>query len=327
MDLKAKDSEAVTILVTGGAGYIGSVVIDHLRARGERVVALDDLSRGHRDAVDDGVPFYTGAVGDKALVERIVGEQGVTACVHLAGYVSVAESVTDPARYYANNFTQGMVLLKTLASQRVRHLVFSSTAAVYGHPLTNPLTEEHPRRPLSPYGWTKRALEDALMRVDRASEMRSVALRYFNAAGETPRRRERHDPETHLIPLALAAASGAPTSLTVFGRDYPTRDGTAVRDYVHVTDLATAHLHALDYLREGGESTACNLGSGQGFSVTEVLRAVERVTGRGLKVTEGVRRAGDSAVLVADIARARSLLAWRPVRSDIESIVRSAWRG
>ena len=274
----------MSILITGGAGYIGSVTTELLRARGERVVVLDNLSRGYRDAVASEVPFYEGNAGDPELVKRIVREHDVEACVHFAAYAYVGESVTQPDLYYENNVEQGIRLLGALVSNRVRQFVFSSTCATYGEPQRIPISEDHPQLPANPYGWSKLFLERILSDYDRAYGLRFVALRYFNAAGGTAERGERHDPETHLIPLVLKAAKGETRHITVFGNDYPTKDGTCVRDYIHVSDLAEAHALSLDYLRAGNPSTAINLGNGQGYSVLEVIEAARAVTGQEIRI-------------------------------------------
>ena len=315
----------MAILVTGGAGYIGSVTTEFLRARGEQAVVLDNLSRGHRGAVADGVPFYEGDVGDRELVARICGEHEIDACVHFAAFAYVGESVAQPALYYENNVEQGARLLGALLSAGVRRLVFSSTCATYGEPRRIPIDEAHPQQPTNPYGWSKLFLERIMTDYDRAYGLRFVALRYFNASGALPQRGEHHEPETHLIPLVLKAARGGIAHVSVFGGDYETSDGTCVRDYIHVADLAEAHALALDYLRGGGQSAAVNLGNGQGYSVLEVVEAARKVTGREIKVEVQARRPGDPSHLVADAARARDLLGWRPRRPDLAAIIGSAW--
>ncbi|HSG80531.1 MAG TPA: UDP-glucose 4-epimerase GalE [Acidimicrobiia bacterium] len=314
----------MTVLVTGGAGYIGSVTVDALRAAGDDVVVLDDLSEGHREAVDADVPFVEGRTGDRDLVRRVIDHHGVDACVHFAAFTAVGDSVRRPARYMENNVVQGIGLFTALAEAGVEHVVLSSTAAVYGEPGVVPIPETAPLRPTNPYGHTKRFLEQVLADYETAYGMRSVALRYFNAAGAVGRRGERHDPETHLIPNILKAARGE-WDLAVFGDDYPTPDGTAVRDYVHVADLADAHVLALRHLREGGASDRINLGSGSGFSVLEVIGTAKRVTGIDIPFTIEGRRAGDPPTLVASSQRARDVLGWDPTRTDLGVIVGSAW--
>lgn len=315
----------MAILVTGGAGYIGSVTTELLRARGLGVVVLDNLSRGHRAAVAPEVPFYEGKVGDRELVTRIVREHEIDACVHFAAFAYVGESVVQPALYYENNVEQGMNLLGALVSAGVRRVVFSSTCATYGEPQKIPIDESHRQAPTNPYGWSKLFVERIMMDYDHAYDLKFVALRYFNAAGATPERGEHHEPESHLIPLVLKAAQGLIQHVTVFGQDYPTPDGTCVRDYIHVTDLAEAHALSLDYLRAGGASTAINLGNGQGYSVLEVIEAARRVTGKEIKVEIEGRRPGDPSHLVADAARAHNVLGWQPRHPDINAIIGSAW--
>ena len=316
----------MTILVTGGAGYIGSVTTQLLRARGEQVVVLDNLSRGHRSAVASEVPFYEGNVGDRELVAVIVRTHKIEACIHFAAFAYVGESVSKPALYYENNVEQGIRLLGSLVESGVRHLVFSSTCATYGEPQRIPIDEEHPQLPTNPYGWSKLFLERIMADYNRAYGLMFVALRYFNASGATSDRGEHHDPETHLIPLVLKAAQGEVDHIAVFGDDYPTRDGTCVRDYIHVLDLAEAHLLALHYLRAGNPSTAINLGNGQGYSVLDVIETARQVTGAEIQVRMQERRPGDPSHLVADSSRAQSVLGWQPQHADLKRIVESAWR-
>lgn len=315
----------MAILVTGGAGYIGSVTTELLRARGEQVVVLDNLSRGHRAAVAPEVPFYQGNIGERELVTSIVREHDIEACVHFAALAYVGESVAEPALYYENNVEQGVGLLGALVSAGVRRVVFSSTCATYGEPQRIPIDEGHPQQPTNPYGWSKLFVERIMADYDRAYDLKFVALRYFNASGATPERGEHHEPETHLIPLVLKAAQGGIPHVTVFGYDYPTPDGTCVRDYIHVADLAEAHALSLDYLRAGNQSTAINLGNGQGYSVLEVVEAAQRVTRKEIKVKMEGRRPGDPSHLVADAARARDALGWQPRQPDIGTIIGSAW--
>jgi UDP-glucose-4-epimerase GalE len=315
----------MAVLVTGGAGYIGSAFVEALVAAGQRIVVLDDLSRGHRAAVHPDALFHQGRTGDRALVDRIVSEQQVEACVHFAAFAYVGESVKDPARYFDNNFNQAQALFDTLLAAGVKRVVFSSTCATYGVPTAVPIAESHPQWPINPYGWSKLFVERLLDSYDQAHELRFVALRYFNAAGATAGVGEHHDPETHLIPLALRAAAGRGTALTVFGSDYDTPDGTAVRDYIHVADLADAHLLALEHLRRGGASQFLNLGTGTGFSVLEVIEMARRITGRDVPHQVGPRRAGDPPRLVADASRARGVLGWSPRQPALDQIVRSAW--
>ncbi len=316
----------MTILITGGAGYIGSVTTELLRARGEQVVVLDNLSRGYRDAVAPEIPFYEGNVGDRELVTRIVAEHNIDACVHFAAFAYVGESVSEPALYYENNVAQGINLLGALVTAGVRKFVFSSTCATYGEPQQIPIDETHPQLPANPYGWSKLFIERILADYDRAYDLKFVALRYFNASGASLERGERHEPETHLIPLVLHAAQKKIDHVTVFGNDYPTPDGTCVRDYIHVSDLAGAHALALDYLRNGSSSTAINLGNGQGYSVLEVINAARDVTGREIPIEIEGRRPGDPSHLVADSSKARSVLGWQPQHADLATIISSAWK-
>lgn len=315
----------MSILITGGAGYIGSVTTELLQARGEQVVVVDNLSRGHRDAVAPEVPFYEGNVGDRELVRQVIRDHGVEACIHFAAFAYVGESVNEPALYYENNVEQGIRLLGTLVTNGVRRIVFSSTCATYGEPQRIPIDEEHLQVPTNPYGWSKLFLERIMSDYDRSYHLKFVALRYFNAAGATPERGERHDPETHLVPLVLKAAHGDIEHVTVFGNDYPTKDGSCVRDYIHVSDLAEAHALSLDYLRAGHRSTAINLGNGQGYSVLEVIEAARTITGKEIPLEMQGRRAGDPSHLVADAAKAHAVLGWQPQRPDLAAIIRSAW--
>jgi UDP-glucose 4-epimerase len=316
----------MAVLVTGGAGYIGSVTIEILQREGEPVVVLDDLQRGHRRAVDSSVPFYQGRVGDRDLVSRLLREHRVDACVHFAALAYVGESVEDPRRYLEDNVAQGLALLGALLDAGVRQFVFSSSCATYGEPETVPIAEEHPQRPSNPYGLSKLMLEGALQSYDAAYGLRFVSLRYFNAAGATEKHGEHHDPETHLIPLLLEVALGKRTHVPVYGHDFPTPDGTPIRDYVHVADLATAHVQALKYLRQGSASEFFNLGSGQGHSVLEVLETARRVTGHAIESRLEGRRPGDPARLVARSDKAQKLLGWRPRYADLDLIIRTAWK-
>ena len=315
----------MSVLVTGGAGYIGSAFVEQLLNAGEKVVVLDDLSRGHRQAVDPRASFQQGRTGDRELVLRIVREHQVSACAHFAAFAYVCESVSEPARYYDNNFTQAAVLFETLVRSGVRHVVFSSTCATYGVPRQVPISEDHPQWPINPYGWSKLFVERLLSDFDRAFGLRFVALRYFNAAGATARLGEAHSPETHLIPLVLAVAAGKRKNVVVFGRDYDTPDGTAVRDYIHIEDLGEAHLLALKHLRGGGGSQFLNLGNGLGYSVLQVIETARQVSGREIAYELGPRREGDPPRLVGDASRARAVLGWVPRRPQLDGIVRSAW--
>ena len=316
----------MAVLVTGGAGYIGSAFVGQLLDAGEKVVVLDDLSRGHRSAVDPRATFQEGRTGDRPLVTRLVREHGVDACAHFAAFAYVGESLTEPARYYDNNFTQAAALFESLAQAGVKHVVFSSTCATYGVPKEVPIPESHPQWPINPYGWSKLFVERLLADFDRAYGLRFVALRYFNAAGATARCGEAHDPETHLVPLVLDAAAGRRASVTVFGNDYETPDGTAIRDYIHIEDLGEAHLLALRHLRGGGASQFLNLGNGLGYSVLEVIETAKRVTGRDVPLVMGPRREGDPPRLVGNAAKAREALGWTPKRPQLDGIIRSAWQ-
>ena len=315
----------MAVLVTGGAGYIGSATVEFLRAQGEEVVVLDNLDRGHRGALPPEVPFYQGDVGDRPLVRRIAAEQELEACVHFAALAYVGESVEDPARYFDNNVAQTIALLGELVESGLRRFVFSSTCATYGDPQRIPMDEQHPQLPVNPYGWTKFVVERVLESFDQAYGLRYAGLRYFNAAGATAHRGEDHEPETHLIPNVLRAARGQLAEVSVFGTDYPTPDGTAVRDYIHVEDLARAHALALGHLRGGGASEFINLGNGRGYSVLEVIETARRITERPIKIRPEARRAGDPSHLVAQADKARRVLGWEPAHPQLEAIVRSAW--
>lgn len=316
----------MTTLVTGGAGYIGSAAVEDLHRRGEKVVVLDSLVYGHREAVAEGVPFVKGDIGDRELVDRIVREHNVDACMHFSAFAYVGESVEEPQKYYRNNFVQTIALLDVLLANGAKKFIFSSTCATYGEPQYVPIDEKHPQNPVNPYGWTKFMTERVLSDYDRAYGLKFVALRYFNACGATGRCGEHHDPETHLIPLILFAAQGKRESISIYGDDYPTPDGTAVRDYIHIADLSQAHLLALDHLRRGGSSEFINLGNGSGFSVREVIDAARRVTGREIVEKITPRRSGDPSKLIADATKAREVLGWNPKFPDIESIIESAWK-
>jgi UDP-glucose 4-epimerase len=315
----------MAILVTGGAGYIGSVMVEQLVGAGESVVVLDDVSRGHRGAVDESVPFYEGRTGDRELVARVCREHGVEECIHFAALAYVGESVTDPRLYFEKNVADGIALLDALLAAGARRFVFSSTCATYGEPVRVPIDEAHPQAPTNPYGWSKLFMEKILESYDRAYGLKFVALRYFNASGATARHGEDHSPESHLIPNVLSAALGRLPQVSVFGGDYPTPDGTAIRDYIHVADLCAAHTLALEHLRGGGPSDFINLGNGQGYSVLEVVETARRVTGREIKTRTEPRRAGDPSRLVADASKARAVLGWRTQYPELETIIRTAW--
>jgi UDP-glucose 4-epimerase len=316
----------MAILVAGGAGYIGSVTVELLRGAGERVVVLDNLVRGHRPSLDGNVPFYQGNIGDRTLLARIAAEHQLESCIHFAAVTFVGESVKNPAWYYENNVEQGIALMSALVEAGVRRVVFSSTAATYGEPQHVPISESEPQWPVNPYGWSKLFMERLLHSFDVAYALKFVSLRYFNAAGATEKCGEHHDPESHLIPCILQAAAKAPPEVAVFGKNYPTPDGTPIRDYVHVVDLAYAHIRALGHLRCGGASDYLNLGTGHGYSVLEVIETARQVTGRDIRIRLEPPRAGDPPRLVADPTKSKSVLGWVPTKSDLRSIIDSAWR-
>jgi UDP-glucose-4-epimerase GalE len=315
------------VLVTGGAGYIGSHAARALQDDGHVVCVLDDLSAGHRDAVAAGAAFIEAALQDTAAVIAALREQRIDAVMHFAAWLSVGDSVRDPLGYYDNNVGGSLSLLRAMAETGVSRLVFSSTCAVYGEPATLPIVEGEDKRPINAYGETKLAIERALPHVERAFGIRTIALRYFNAAGAHPDGTigEDHDPEVHLIPRAIQAATGG-EPLQVFGEDYPTPDGTCLRDYIHVCDLADAHVRALGALDAGRASTAYNAGTGQPHSVRQVIDTVSRVVGSPVRWTPGPRRPGDPAALYASSDRLQRELGWRPRYPDLETIVQHAWR-
>lgn len=325
MKQMAKKEE--TILVVGGAGYIGSHMVKMLLGRGYSVVTLDNLSTGYRDAVLGG-EFILGDLADRALLDKLFSEHKIDGVMHFASFIQVGESVQNPARYYANNVVNTLNLLDAMVAHNVKRFIFSSSAAVYGEPIRVPIDEAHPKNPINPYGRSKWMVEQMLADYDRAYALKSVCLRYFNAAGADPEGQlgERHEPETHLIPLVLQAASGSRESVQVFGRDYDTPDGTCIRDYVHVADLCEAHLLALDRLLQGGASAAFNLGNGNGFSVQQVIDTACETTGKDIPVKDAPRREGDPARLVADATLARKELGWNPCYEKLETIVRHAWQ-
>ena len=314
------------VLVTGGAGYVGSFAVRALAARGEKVVVYDDLSRGHRDAVPKGVPFVEGRLQDARRLGLALRARRIDAILHFAAYAYVGESVRDPWKYWENNAAGTAALLAAALRAKVPCFVLSSTCAVYGEPRVERIPETAPRAPVNPYGRSKAACEQMLEDLASTGAMRSFRLRYFNAAGAAADGSlgEHHDPETHLLPLALRAAARG-TALAVFGTDYPTPDGTCVRDYVHVEDLAEAHAEAVDRLRDGHEGAALNLGTGKGASVLEVARAAEVVTGRKVRTEAAARRPGDPPFLVAAPGRAREVLGWTPAHRGVESIAATAW--
>ncbi|KQT34593.1 UDP-glucose 4-epimerase [Methylophilus sp. Leaf414] len=302
-------------------------MVKSLLGAGYDVITFDNLSSGHRSAVLGGA-FVEGDLADTECLEQVFKKYQPEAVMHFASYIQVGESVRKPDIYYRNNVTNTLNLLDTMREHGVNKFIFSSTAAVFGEPDYVPINEAHPNRPLNPYGRSKWMIEQVLADYDKAFDFKSVCLRYFNAAGADPDGQlgERHEPETHLIPLILQAASGKRESIQVFGRDYDTPDGTCIRDYIHIVDLCSAHLAALEYLNGGGSSDSFNLGNGSGFSVQEVLDAVQKVSGKTVTVIDGERREGDPARLVADASRARSTLGWKPVFTDLETIVLHAWQ-
>lgn len=314
------------VLVVGGAGYIGSHMVKMLGRRGDQVTTLDDLSSGHRDAVLHG-DFVLGSCGDRPLIDDVLS-QGFDAVMHFASFIQVGESVAQPDKYYANNVSNTLTLIDAMRAHGVSRFIFSSTAATFGEPLYSPIDERHPQQPINPYGRTKWIIEQALADYDRAYGFKSVCLRYFNAAGADPEGQlgERHDPETHLIPLVLQAASGRRPHISVFGRDYDTPDGTCIRDYIHIEDLCSAHLLGLQSLMQGGASQSYNLGNGHGFSVQEVIDTARQVTGRNIPVVEAPRREGDPARLVADATMAQRHLGWQPQYTDLATLIQHAWR-
>jgi UDP-glucose 4-epimerase len=314
------------ILVVGGAGYIGSHMVKMLLSAGHELVIFDNLSSGHRDAVLGG-EFVLGDLADKAMLDSVFSEHCPQAVMHFASFIQVGESVRRPDIYYRNNFCNTLNLLDAMVAHDVKHFIFSSTAAVFGEPDYVPINESHASRPVNPYGRSKWMVEQMLTDYDQAFGLKSVCLRYFNAAGADPDGQlgERHEPETHLVPLILQVASGRRFDIQVFGRDYDTPDGTCIRDYIHIVDLCSAHLLALYYLADGNKSDQFNLGNGEGFSVQQVIDTVKKVTGRNVNVLDGPRRAGDPARLIADATKARIILGWKPIFPQLEVIVKHAW--
>jgi len=316
------------ILVTGGAGYIGSHTVRLLASLGRKVVVLDNMVYGHHDAiVDKGVELVVGSVGDRDLLRSLFAKHGFGAVVHFAAYAFVGESVTDPLKYYRNNTAEPLTLLEVMQEHGCKVFVFSSTCATYGVPEKLPITESNTQKPINPYGRSKLMLEWVLADCEHAWGLRSACLRYFNASGcsDDGAIGEDHEPETHLIPRVLMAITGEIPQIEVFGTDYATPDGTCIRDYIHVGDLADAHAKALDHLAAGGASVRCNLGTGVGVSVKEIIAAAEEVTGLKVPVVYGPRREGDPAMLVADPTLAREVLGWSAQHKDVREMVRPAW--
>jgi len=316
------------ILVVGGAGYIGSHVVARLLEQDRKVVICDNFSTGFRELVPGGAILEEGDLCDKAYLHRLFRDYRFEAVMHLAAWACVPESVTEPLRYYVNNVANTITLLQAMIANECTNFIFSSSAAVFGEPSRTPLMEDDSRVPTNPYGRTKLMLEQLLADLSLVGQVRYVSLRYFNAAGADPLLRvgEMHDPETHLIPLVLEAAAGERESVSVCGTDYPTQDGTCVRDFIHVSDIAEAHILALRHLLAGNDSDVFNLGNGTGYSVREVIETVRRVTGRDIVVREVPRRPGDPAILVASSDKIGRVLGWVPVFSSLESIVETAWR-
>ncbi len=316
----------MNVLVVGGAGYIGSHMVKVLSLQGHEVVTLDNLSNGYRDAVKYG-EFIQGDVADSGLLDQVFSKFNFDGVMHFASYIEVGESVALPGKYYRNNFSNTLNLLDAMVRHEVNNFIFSSSAAIFGEPEYTPIDEKHPQNPINPYGKSKLMVEQALEDFDSAYGIKSVCLRYFNAAGADPDGElgERHNPETHLIPWILQAASGRREAISIFGQDYDTRDGSCVRDYIHIADLCDAHLQALDKLQSDSGSKRYNLGNGNGFSVKEVIDVAKQVTGKKFNVIEADRRAGDPATLVADSDLARTELGWKPKYAKLENIVEHAW--
>lgn len=322
-------SQKPTILVTGGAGYIGSHAVDALSREGYHPIVLDNLSYGHPEIVKETlkVELIVGDTNDRDLLDRLFATRKIDAVMHFAALIAVGESVTEPAKYYYNNVIGTLTLLEAMLAAQIDKFVFSSTCAIYGMPQEIPMTETHPKDPLSPYAASKNMVEQILTDFDRAYGLKSVAFRYFNASGADPAGRlgEDHEPETHLIPLSLLAALGKRPSIKIFGTDYQTPDGTAIRDYIHVCDLAAAHVLGLEYLLQGKESEVFNLGNGNGFSVREVIEMARQVTGIEIPIVETERRPGDAPILIGSSEKAQRVLGWKPQYADLETIVQHAW--
>jgi UDP-glucose 4-epimerase len=319
-----------TILVTGGAGYIGSHAVLALINAGYEVIILDNLVYGHRDLVEEVLKaeLIVGDISDRPLLDKLFASRNIGAVMHFSAYAYVGESVTDPAKYYRNNVIGTITLLEAMIAASIKQFVFSSTCATYGIPHTVPIAEDHSQNPINPYGATKLMVERILQDFDVAYGLKSVCFRYFNAAGADPTGLlgEDHQPETHLLPLVLMAALGKRDSVAIFGTDYPTPDGTCIRDYIHVTDLADAHILGLEYLLKGGNTTVFNLGNGQGFSVKEAIDTARVVTGREIKVVMSDRRPGDPPTLVGSSDKARNILGWEPKYPALKEILTHAWK-
>jgi UDP-glucose 4-epimerase len=323
------DSSDRVILVTGGAGYIGTHAVKALEDRGFQVIILDNLVYGHRELVEANLKakLVVGDLNDRTFLEQLFTSTKIDAVMHFAAFAYVGESVTDPAKYYQNNVVGTLTLLDAMRQHGVTNFVFSSTCATYGNPQTIPIAEDHPQHPINPYGAGKLTVERVLQDYDPAYGLKSVIFRYFNAAGADPDGLfgEDHNPETHLIPLVLQTAAGKRASVSIFGTDYETPDGTCIRDYIHVTDLAQAHVLGLEYLLEHQVSQIFNLGNGSGFSVKEVIDTAKQVTGREISIEECPRRSGDPAILIGSSTKARQILGWKPEYADLTTIVKHAW--
>ncbi len=317
----------MAIMVAGGAGYIGSHTVAELLQRGQEVIVVDSLVKGHKQAVLGG-KLYIGDIRDSAFMDSAFAENDIDSVIHFAADIEVGLSMKDPLAFYRNNVYTVICMLESMKKHHVKNIVFSSTAAVYGYPKEIPITEDSDKTPVNPYGETKLTVEKMLRWCDKAYGIKWAAPRYFNAAGahESAKIGEDHNPESHLIPIILQASMGKRDSIKVFGQDYDTPDGTCIRDYIHVTDIADAHILALEYLRNGGESNSFNLGSGKGYSVMEVIQKAKEITGKQFKVDIAPRREGDPARLVADSGRARRLLGWCPKKEDLSVIIESAWK-
>lgn len=317
----------MTILVLGGAGYIGSHTVYELIDRGEDVVIIDNLETGHIEAVHEKARFYKGDIRDRAFLDSVFAKEKIDAVIHFAANSLVGESMVDPLKYYDNNLCGTKVLLEAMVAHGIDKIVFSSTAATYGEPERVPILESDKTEPTNTYGETKLSMEKMFKWTSKAHNLRYVSLRYFNACGahESGKIGEAHNPESHLIPLILQVPNGQRESIAIFGEDYDTKDGTCVRDYIHVTDLAQAHILAVKYLAEGGESNIFNLGNGVGFTVKEVIDSARKVTGHEIKAVVSPRRAGDPAQLIASSDKARTILGWKPEHADLEEIIESAW--
>jgi UDP-glucose 4-epimerase len=313
-----------TVLVVGGAGYIGSVTVRRLLEKGYKVIVYDSLVKGFSESIPGHVKFVEGDLGDTEKLSEVLRVSSIDAVIHFAGFMVVNESINNPELYFENNVSKGLKFLSTLKKHAINKLVFSSSCAIYGVPDKVPITESTPHSPISPYGQTKLMFENILKTYDLAFGLKSVCLRYFNAAGAAYNIGEAHDPETHLVPLVLQVALGQRENISIFGTDYPTDDGTCIRDYVHVLDLADAHIAAIEYLFRGNPSNCFNIGTGKGSSVKEIIDVCREVTGHPIRALETVRRAGDPAKLVADVSKAKAILAWES-KLGVKEIVQSAW--